>query len=1143
MIEPWHDASAEPGEWLGTRFVCRLSGAPADTVDGLRAARTVDLLGRLLRADAELHERREALSAVLFAAIGAAGDDKPLRNKLITLKRELYNLRPAAAAKVGDAAAALDPAAAEVVRGFAARLEARAALEAELRQAYGAETGELRRRFRALLDDADFRKGLMISSRSLYNALGRYGQAADAGGAELSGKDEKTERGLLRYYTRMAMKATPFSTFCAIIPGTFVEDGSGGDGEIALHGEPRAKRSYVRVNKFIYGLLFDHLKTRPAVRHALRVEPNPTLREQDGRLVFLTAIDAREVFQRLASNEVLELIAGTFQGRGKPTLGELIGLLCADPQIEAEPEEAEAYLDKLIEIGFLRFHTGIREQDADWDLPFRALLDSIDDDHARQSSELLARLREVVEAYTDADVGERSRMIEEMHDLLAAAIEKMEVQQRLRRDMPFYEDATAAAHAEVALTPAVRRTFAAWSDWARLTSRVAWPRAEQATMRHFFESYYGASTGVPLLVFYEDFYREHFKAHVEKEAKLRGGGAADDEELKKYNVGNPFELEFVKRLGEARDRLGEAFRLKWAADPDAEVVDVDPGEVEEALAGVENTSAICRSMGAFACLAPPEEPGGEPLLVLQGGSYTAGFGKYFSRFLYMLPDDVQEQVRRENAALTGDLLAEICGDAQFNANLHPPLLKWEISYPTGESGAAEEQLRSSDIVVQPDPEDPFALRLVHVPSGSRVVPVDLGFLNPRMRPPLYQLVSRFTPPAMFGPPLPDVPEARRMPAKPPEEGDAAAAEGAGDGAAAGDGSADARAGGSVDGITVAPVDGPAAAAEVSVDGVAPAADAVTAGAGGSVDGDGADTAAAPAGDAIAADAKQAAGVTRVADGCTGDGIVADAAAAPPAAADAAAKPADGAAAEGGVSPDAPAPAPLPPPRIQVRPRITCGGSLVLARRRWTVPGVIFPQREPHESAADFFVRANRWRAEAGIPETAYLRINPLPDPPSAKPGEPAADAQAQADAAAQAQDAALAAGEVPGYEAPAADHAEDEHDEPAAEGEAAAAAEGEGAEGEKKPVKPRTPGSRDLHKPQFVDFGNPLLVGLLGKMGANLKLYQAIFEERLPSRAALPSHGGQSFATEVVVQLYYPAGTASAAHATAGEEGHAAAVA
>jgi hypothetical protein len=163
--------------------------------------------------------------------------------------------------------------------------------------------------------------------------------------------------------------------------------------------------------------------------------------------------------------------------------------------------------------------------------------------------------------------------------------------------------------------------------------------------------------------------------------------------------------------------------------------------------------------------------------------------------------------------------------------------------------------------------------------------------------------------------------------------------------------------------------------------------------------------------------------------------------------------------------------------------------------------------------------------------------------PGAKPagtegeGTPAEGEQPQA-----------AAAEVPGYEGAEAEHAGEEPEaaagaeaaEGAAEGEAAA--EGEGTE--KKPEKPRTAGSRDLHKPQFIDFGNPLLVGLLGKMGANLKAYSAIIEERLPAREALPEHQGTRYASEVVVQLYFPAGTASPAeHELSGQENHAAAVA
>ena len=61
-----------------------------------------------------------------------------------------------------------------------------------------------------------------------------------------------------------------------------------------------------------------------------------------------------------------------------------------------------------------------------------------------------------------------------------------------------------------------------------------------------------------------------------------------------------------------------------------------------------------------------------------------------------------------------------------------PLLQWEISYPTGESGIVEQQLPTAALMVERDPEDPYALCLRHASTGKRVIPVDLGFLNPRI---------------------------------------------------------------------------------------------------------------------------------------------------------------------------------------------------------------------------------------------------------------------------------------------------------------------------------------------------------------------------------------------------------------------------
>ncbi|HEY0037453.1 MAG TPA: lantibiotic dehydratase [Longimicrobium sp.] len=121
----------------------------------------------------------------------------------------------------------------------------------------------------------------MVSSRALYGNLGPYDAAAERG--TLSGRDEKTERGLLRYYTRMAAKATPFATFCAVIPGTFVKAGADQhQGRMRFTGDPRVKRSFVRINKFLYGLLFDHLKTRAPCGTGWTSSPIPPFARRTG---------------------------------------------------------------------------------------------------------------------------------------------------------------------------------------------------------------------------------------------------------------------------------------------------------------------------------------------------------------------------------------------------------------------------------------------------------------------------------------------------------------------------------------------------------------------------------------------------------------------------------------------------------------------------------------------------------------------------------------------------------------------------------------------------------------------------------------------------------------------------------------------
>ncbi|HET9209569.1 MAG TPA: lantibiotic dehydratase, partial [Thermoanaerobaculia bacterium] len=288
---------------------------------------------------------------------------------------------------------------------------------------------------------------------------------------------------------------------------------------------------------------------------------------------------------------------------------------------------------------------------------------------------------------------------------------------------------------------------------------------EQANMRHFFDEHYVSDTAsepVPLLRFYEDYYREHLEGHLERQEQLKEQPAGDADEERDTEtfarLSNPFRLELVEKLNEARHGLVRRIRKLWRAAPAAEEIVLERRDLEELAAGLPDLEAPFRSVSLFVQFVPGDRETRDRIVL---DEVLGGFGKYFSRFLYLLPEEVEKDLVASNRRLTRSELAEICGDASYNGDLHPPLLPEEIAYPTAEGGGAREQISVADLMVEPDPRRPFRVRLVNATTGREVIPVDLGFRNPRLRPLLFQMLSRMTPAAAFvlNPPVePEEPE-------------------------------------------------------------------------------------------------------------------------------------------------------------------------------------------------------------------------------------------------------------------------------------------------------------------------------------------------------------------------------------------------
>jgi hypothetical protein len=136
---------------------------------------------------------------------------------------------------------------------------------ADFEQTHQMITTQSRQSVRRSLMNRNFRNGLALSSQSLSSNLSRY---LERDLTQFGARDEQIERGILRYLTRTAMKATPFGTMCAIIPGRFV-DAKHDDTAQQFVGNLQRCITRARANKQIYALLWAHLKRRPQVRRVL----------------------------------------------------------------------------------------------------------------------------------------------------------------------------------------------------------------------------------------------------------------------------------------------------------------------------------------------------------------------------------------------------------------------------------------------------------------------------------------------------------------------------------------------------------------------------------------------------------------------------------------------------------------------------------------------------------------------------------------------------------------------------------------------------------------------------------------------------------------------------------------------------------
>ncbi|MCG8460449.1 MAG: lantibiotic dehydratase family protein, partial [Holophagales bacterium] len=530
------------------------------------------------------------------------------------------------------------------------------------------------------------------------------------------------------------------------------ETGGAGPGPPLLRLPAAGAHLQVSLNKAIYSLILRRLARSPGALECFGLGLNPSLRPTAGGYEMLLARDGREHWIRLPRSLALDLVIERLEAVGQDTVHDLAVRLAR--ACGARPEQSRPHLERMVEAGILQLRTSIAEAETEWATPLRKRLLRSPRPEVRRMAELLRELEGLrcsfpgleAEARLPALDRCRRRLRRELTDDSAEA-DGLEPQlSRAVERNPVYEDSYLEGLATIdagRLGPALE-SLARWAGW---TGRHALLGCHRANLEAYYHRAFPGRGAVPFLELYRGFFTEVFEPILAFERNPRRGDF--------HSLLDPYGLGLLAASQAAGEGLRERVRQRWQRWPESENLHLDRDDLEglgRAVPPEEDPAAgdgWASAQVFVQLLSDWPNPGNAGLLADQQ-AVQVGLGKFFSRFLPGLDPEVGRALRRRLTDLGGRLVAELGDDGELssNANLHPPLTEWTLDYPSAFGGvdpSSHLPLRCLD--VRPDPAGRRGLQLVHRQLSKAVVPVDLGFANPLRRPPLFRVLSLFSPSA------------------------------------------------------------------------------------------------------------------------------------------------------------------------------------------------------------------------------------------------------------------------------------------------------------------------------------------------------------------------------------------------------------
>jgi len=739
--------------------IVRIGGGSFDDLLAMEVDRDGNLLTDLRAAGQELETARAALGEEIFSAIGGC-TDAAVRRALLAAKRDLFNGRRNSMESLRQLPAVHLPS--------LSRYEDAAAMFDVCRRTFESTFLERQSHARRLLQDLAsseaFQKPLMLSSRTLLDELSAYLNApADAPSA----KQLHIERAILKYITRAHAKTSPFSTFGHLALATTRELG----GAIWTFDDSIQFHSHVRISSSHWLRLRPLVLAIPGITDHVRVRANPTLEHSAEGHRYLRSRWNVEAFQTMPPFDELTRIADL--AADSPTFKVLAQRVTAAEAVEGNEDDVRAFLDRLIAEGFLEFDTGISGTDPDWDLSLIALALPLASECAAafEIVEGLRYIREELRSFATAGLTERQNVMKRCHarmaglrELLAASGSRKNATQSAvdglkdpaqARSNPYleqqhflYEDSATGEPAIQIDSSELTAIVGSLSTVARYLTFIGGD-VERMQLAHYCVAKYGESV-VPLVRVYEDYYRDC--KVPEQRHKLESPSTETPMPLD-YPGAAAFQAAMAmrsRRLSAWISAIADRIRVDGRASH--ERVDITVDDLIAASAFIQPGYEPPLTGGSvFIQLVPPAGNDSRCLGVVNG--VAPGHGKTMSRFLDMFPEEVTALVRSHNRKTASSVrLVEVQDASVSNADMHPPLLDFEISSPGSQTSfPPEQQIPVADLSIAVSESAHTPPALIRSSTGERIEVVDLGFVGLAFRSQLLRLlVQAFSPSKHIG---------------------------------------------------------------------------------------------------------------------------------------------------------------------------------------------------------------------------------------------------------------------------------------------------------------------------------------------------------------------------------------------------------